>query len=330
MTSTASTRQILADIQQTLADDLAATHRLIQEQLLSDVPMIQTVAQHIINGGGKRLRPLLVLLSARYFNYAGNEHHRLAAIIEFVHTATLLHDDVVDASQLRRGQDTANQIWGNQISVLVGDFLYSRAFQLLTQINHPSVMVALAKATNAIAEGEITQLVHRHDPDIAEADYMEVIRRKTACLFSAAAETGALLAGCTPAQQKAFADYGLHLGILFQIVDDLLDYTADKSEMGKNKGDDLSEGRATLPLIYTLRHCDSSTAEKIRAAIQQGDSSQFDIILAAMHQTQAIEYTLLVAQKHAEQAWKTLHELPLNTHREPLEHLIDFVLHRNY
>lgn len=225
----------LIEIQQLLCDDLNSISRLISEQLISNVPVIQTISQHIINSGGKRLRPLIVLLSSKIFGYQhpNNEHHELAAVIEFVHTATLLHDDVVDASKLRRGQDTANQIWGNQASVLVGDFLYSRAFQLLTRRNNFAAMRVLAQTTNAIAEGEVTQLLYRYNPDITEAEYMEVIRRKTACLFSAAAEVGALLGNASPAQQEAIAHYGLHIGIAFQIIDDLLDYTAHQNEMGK-------------------------------------------------------------------------------------------------
>lgn len=323
-------KQTLTDIQLLLADDLAATNRLISEQLTSNIAIIQTIAQHIIHSGGKRLRPFLVLLSAKCFGYQGEEHHELAAIIEFVHTATLLHDDVVDASKLRRGHDTANQIWGNQISVLVGDFLYSRAFQLLTRRNHIEVMKVLAQTTNAIAEGEVNQLIHRHDPNINESIYMEVIRSKTACLFSAATKIGAILGHATSEQQQAIADYGLHLGIAFQIIDDLLDYTADKTEMGKNIGDDLNEGRTTLPLIYTLKHCPPETAELIRQAIKNGDSAQLPTILAAMAHTQAQEYTLEVAQRHLNLALEALKDLPINKYRQAMTELLAFVLQRNY
>lgn len=323
-------KQVLTEIQHLLANDLQSTNQLITKQLVSDVPVIQTIAQHIISSGGKRLRPLLVLLSANYFGYQGHEHHELAAIIEFVHTATLLHDDVVDASKLRRGQDTANQIWGNQISVLVGDFLYSRAFQLLTQRSHIEVMKVLAQTTNAIAEGEVTQLVNRHDPEVSEAVYIEVIRRKTACLFSAAAEVGALLGRPPLAQQQAMADYGMHLGIAFQIIDDLLDYTANKTDMGKNMGDDLAEGRATLPLIYTLKHCEAAAAEQIRTAVRQGDLSQLDLILDIMTKTQAKQYTLAVAQNHAAQALNALQGLPGNPYLQAMQQLVGFVLNRNY
>ncbi len=323
-------KEILTGIQELVAGDLVATNQLILEQLSSDVPVIQKITHHIIKSGGKRLRPLLVLLSANYFGCQQPEHHELAAIIEFVHTATLLHDDVVDASQMRRGKETANQIWGNQVSVLVGDFLYSRAFQLLTRRNHIPVMKVLAHTTNLIAEGEISQLVNRHDPDITEAAYLEVIYRKTACLFSAAAEAGALLGKCSAEAQQAMAEYGLHLGIAFQIIDDLLDYTASKSDTGKNMGDDLAEGRATLPLIYTLQHCSAETAAKIRSGISQGDIGQLSFITEAMNAAQAQEYTRNVARRHATKALSALATLPHNCYRQAMEELIIFVLERNY
>ena len=323
-------KEILTGIQGLLADDLTATNQLILEQLTSEITIIQTIAQHIITSGGKRLRPLLVLLSANYQKCAGSAHHELAAIIEFVHTATLLHDDVVDASKLRRGQDTANQIWGNQISVLVGDFLYSRAFQLLTRRNHVGVMNVLAQTTNLIAEGEVSQLVNRYNPDITEAMYLEVIRRKTACLFSAAAETGALLGHCDEITRRAMSEYGLHLGIAFQIIDDLLDYTSPKTDMGKNMGDDLAEGRATLPLIYTLKHCPEKIAAQIRAGVRQGDLSQLDMVIAAMNATNAQKYTLSIAQKHATLALAALSNLPANPYLDAMRQLVTFVLDRNY
>jgi octaprenyl-diphosphate synthase len=323
-------KEILTGIQDLLADDLSATNRLIMEQLQSEIPIIQNISQHIITSGGKRLRPLLVLLSANYLGCASDERHELAAIIEFVHTATLLHDDVVDASKLRRGQETANQIWGNQISVLVGDFLYSRAFQLLARRNHGPVMQVLARTTNLIAEGEVNQLVNRYNPDITENMYLEVIRRKTACLFSAAAETGALLGGGNSTTQHAMAEYGLHLGIAFQIIDDLLDYTSPKTDMGKNMGDDLAEGRATLPLIYTLQHCSEATAKQIRTGVSQGDLSLLEVVIAAMKATRAQQYTLSVAQKHANLALNALQNLPDNSYLDAMRQLVTFVLERNY
>ncbi len=323
-------KEILASIQNVLEADLAAIDQLVLSQLDSDVPIIQKIAQHIINSGGKRLRPLVVLLSANYFGCKGTDRHQLAAIIEFVHTATLLHDDVVDASKMRRGKETANQVWGNQISVLVGDFLYSRAFQLLTKLNHFAVMKVLAQTTNLIAEGEISQLVNRYDPDISEETYLEVIRRKTACLFSAAAECGSLLGQCDPHSQKAMAEYGLHIGIAFQIIDDLLDYSSTQREIGKNVGDDLGEGRATLPLIYALKHCPPAISEKIRTSIRQGDIEQLGYITEAMHSVKALDYARSVAQKHADLALTKLKNLPLNPYREALEQLVTFVIQRNY
>ena len=323
-------KQILAGIQVLLSADLSATNQLIIEQLASEVPIIQTIAKHIITSGGKRLRPLLVLLTANYFGCQGPEKHELAAIIEFVHTATLLHDDVVDDSQLRRGQDTANQIWGNQVSVLVGDFLYSRAFQLLTKRNNLPVMKMLAQTTNLIAEGEVSQLVNRYDPEITESTYLEVIRRKTACLFSAAAEAGAMLGQSNSSQQKAFSEYGLHLGIAFQIIDDLLDYTASKAEMGKNMGDDLAEGRATLPLIYALKHCEADAASKIRSSIRQGDAKQLDTIIQTMSSVGAQEYTYSIANRHAHLALEAIKSLPSNPYLQAMQQLITFVLERKY
>jgi octaprenyl-diphosphate synthase len=324
-----SSKKILLEIQELLREDLAATNKLIIEQLNSDVEIIQTIAARIIDSGGKRLRPLLVLLCANYFRCENTSHHELAAIIEFIHTATLLHDDVVDASRQRRGQDTANQIWGNQISVLVGDFLYSRAFQLLNRRSNSAVMKVLAQTTNLIAEGEVSQLVNRNNPDISEAAYLEVIRRKTACLFSAAAETGALLGEtCTQESQQALAKYGLNLGMAFQIIDDLLDYSSN--EMGKNKGDDLSEGRATLPLIYTLQHCHPAQAEQIRHSIRQGDVSQLGDIIAVMDSVQAQQYALSVAQKYAESALIALSEWVETPHLQALHKLVSFVLDRDF
>jgi octaprenyl-diphosphate synthase len=324
-----SSKKILIDIQDLLAHDLAATNSLIIEQLDSDVGIIKTIAKRIIDSGGKRLRPLLVLLSANYFECTSPSHHELAAIIEFIHTATLLHDDVVDESSQRRGQDTANQIWGNQISVLVGDFLYSRAFQLLNRRNDPAIMKVLAQTTNLIAEGEVSQLVNRHNPDLNEKDYLEVIRRKTACLFSAAAETGALLGKtCTPDSQQTMAIFGLNLGIAFQMIDDLLDYTSN--EMGKNKGDDLSEGRATLPLIYTLQHCSSPQAELIRRSIRQGDISQLAEIISIMESVKAQQYTWSLAQKYANLALLALSHIKSNPYLQAMKQLVTFILERDF
>jgi len=321
-------KDVLTQIQQLLASDLNATNQIITGQLTSDVPIIQTIAEYIVQSGGKRPRPLLVLLSANHFEYDGNEHHELAAIIEFVHTATLLHDDVIDASELRRGRQTANQIWGNPVSVLVGDFLYSRAFQLLTQRGRVPIMQVLAQTTNAIAEGEVSQLMYRHDPDIDEATYLDIIRRKTACLFGAATQIGAMLGNSTSTQQQAMADYGLHLGIAFQIVDDLLDYMADKSETGKNIGDDLVEGRTTLPLIYALQHSSEQHTQAIRNGIQKGSLDELNNILNAIDATNAKAYALSIAEQHAIKARDALKHLSDSVYKQTMEQLIEFVLQR--
>ena len=323
--------QALTDIRAAVADDLAATDQLILRELTSDIPLIQVIVQHILKSGGKRLRPLLVVLSARACGYTGpNLHHELAAIIEFVHTATLLHDDVVDKSDRRRGRETANAVYGNQASVLVGDFLYSRAFQLLTRHSHVAIMQVLANTTNSIAEGEVLQLMNRNNADLTETDYLSVIKRKTADLFSAAAEIGALLGSEDPAIIQAMRHFGLHLGLGFQIIDDLLDYTADADQLGKNIGDDLAEGKATLPLIYALQHCDEDTAAKIRGAIKQGGREHLPEIFAAMQKTNAFEYTHAKAQQHAQQAKQTLAIVPDSEFKESLIGLVEFAIERDF
>lgn len=330
-TPTQSPQDALSCIRAPVQADLRAADQLIVQELVSDIPLIQQITHHIIQSGGKRLRPLLVILAARATGYTGDKAHlELAAIIEFVHTATLLHDDVVDESKLRRGQRTANAVWGNQASVLVGDFLYSRAFQLLTRRQHTRIMQVLADTTNHIAEGEVLQLMNQHDPDITEADYLAVIQRKTAELFSAATHIGALLSTDTPSVHKAMAEYGLHLGLAFQIVDDLLDYTSNASEMGKNVGDDLAEGKATLPLIYTLQHADAKTAQHIRAAIQTGGLEQLAHITEAMQACNAFAYTLQKAKTFAARAKTALDAIPASPCRDSLHQLIDFVIDRSF
>ncbi|PKM05992.1 MAG: octaprenyl-diphosphate synthase, partial [Gammaproteobacteria bacterium HGW-Gammaproteobacteria-5] len=254
----------LPDAQRLCAADMAAVNTLIRQQLASDVVLINQIGEHIIGAGGKRLRPMLVLLAAKALGYQGHEHVNLAAIIEFIHTATLLHDDVVDESDLRRGRKTANALWGNAASVLVGDFLYSRSFQMMVGLHRMAVMQVLADTTNAIAEGEVLQLLHVNNPDVDEAAYQRVIERKTAILFAAATRLGALLAGANTATQEAMADYGMHLGLAFQIADDVLDYTADAQALGKNLGDDLAEGKATLPVIHAIAHADAGSRARLR------------------------------------------------------------------
>ena len=269
MTITEDTRPALGlpQIQSLAAADMAAVDALIRRRLSSDVVLINQIADHIISAGGKRLRPMLVMLAGHAVGGAGPEHHQLAAIIEFIHTSTLLHDDVVDESSLRRGRSTANALWGNAPSVLVGDFLYSRSFQLMVELDRMSVMQILADTTNRIAEGEVLQLLHVHNPDTDEAAYLRVIERKTAVLFAAGTRLGALASGVDEATQQALFDYGMHLGYAFQIADDVLDYSANAEELGKNLGDDLAEGKATLPLIHAIRHSDAATREVLRAKL---------------------------------------------------------------
>lgn len=328
---TQETTNLLQNIRSLVKNDLSIVDELIINELLSNIPLIQQITHHIMASGGKRLRPLVVLLSAKALGYqSGNEHCELAAIIEFVHTATLLHDDVVDKSNLRRGQKTANSIWGNQASVLVGDFLYSRAFQLLTRRSNIPIMHALAKTTNAIAEGEVLQLMNRNNPNVNEASYMNVIHHKTAKLFESSAEIGAILGNKNARLQKAAAQYGLHLGFAFQIVDDILDYTADATVMGKNVGDDLAEGKATLPLIYALHHASPIQAKQIYQAIEKGGLKELKVVLQAIKETRACEYSFNKAREHAEQARLALEWLPDTPFRESMSDLITFVVNRDF
>lgn len=324
-------RPTLIDIRQPVHADLRAVDELIKSALISNVPLIQTIVEHIINSGGKRLRPLVVLLTAQACGYqGGHEHHELAAIIEFIHTATLLHDDVIDRSLLRRGQETSNAIWGDQASVLVGDFLYSRAFQILARRSNIPVMKVLANTTNQIAEGEVWQLMNQHDPDINETVYREVIRRKTAQLFSAATEIAAIIATPDLALHQAMADFGMELGMAYQMIDDLLDYTANAEQMGKNIGDDLAEGKATLPLIYAKQKASAKEADYIRQAIQEGKLEDLTAIIKIIQSSGACDYTLNCAQQHAQNAKNLLHQLPASYARTSLENLTDFIVERNY
>lgn len=311
-----------------VGEDFRATDRLIREALHSDVALISQVGEYIINGGGKRLRPLLVLLAARACGVSDNRHIQLAAIIEFIHTATLLHDDVVDASDMRRGRETANAIWGNEASVLVGDFLYSRAFQMMVTLDDMRVMRILADATNLIAEGEVMQLLNCHDPDTTEARYLQVIRRKTATLFQAGARLAAVIAGRPETQAAALAAYGLHLGCAFQLIDDTLDYSASSAEMGKNAGDDLAEGKPTLPLIHALRHATPVERKLIRSAFESGERERMSSILPILQRTGALEYTLACAQQERERAVATLGLLPESEYKAALRELADFSVER--
>jgi octaprenyl-diphosphate synthase len=320
----------IAAIQTLIHQDMQAVNALIENRLRSEVVLVNQLGHYIINSGGKRLRPMLLLLSARAFAYQGTYHINLAAVIEFIHTATLLHDDVVDASQLRRGQETANSVWGNEASVLVGDFLYSRAFQMMVEVNHMRVMDILSEATNIIAEGEVLQLLNCHEPGTSEADYLQVIRSKTAKLFEAAAQLGAVISNQPSEYEQAMAKYGAHLGTAFQLIDDVLDYSATSEEMGKNVGDDLAEGKPTLPLIYALKHGTSTQQEILKEAISKGGKEFIVDVIAALESTQAIEYTAQAARNEADMAIAALTELPASDYTEALYALAKFSVNRTF
>jgi octaprenyl-diphosphate synthase len=310
--------------------DLRAVDEAIRAGLKSIVPLVDQVAEHIIAGGGKRLRPLLVVLAGRACGAAGQAHIQAAAFIEFIHTATLLHDDVVDMSALRRGRDTANEVFGNQASVLVGDFVYSRAFQMMAAVRSQRVIEIMAEATNVIAEGEVLQLMNARDPETTEQRYLEVIHRKTAQLFQAGAEVAAVVSGAEPAVQQALAHFGKHLGTAYQLVDDMLDYQSDPEARGKNLGDDLAEGKPTLPLIHALREGDAVTAKLIRAAIEGGGREQLGAILHAIESTGGLQYTARLAQAEADQAFAALSALPDTPFRSGLAALTRFAIERKH
>jgi octaprenyl-diphosphate synthase len=309
-------------------DDLAAVDRLISSSLESDVTLVSQVSRYIVASGGKRLRPLIVLLAARAFGYEGEQHVRAAAIIEFIHTATLLHDDVVDSSSRRRGKDSANTVFGNQASVLVGDFLYSRAFQMMVDIGSMRVMQILADATNTIAAGEVLQLMNVHDPDTTEDAYREVIYRKTARLFEAGAHIAAVLNERRDADESAMIEYGRNLGTAFQLVDDALDFDASPEELGKNLGDDLAEGKATLPLIHAMRHGSNPERKLIRNAILEGGLEDMERIQSVIESTGALQYTAARAQEAADAAIGALSEIPDSDYKQALIAIADFSVRR--
>ncbi|WP_268977342.1 octaprenyl diphosphate synthase [Undibacterium griseum] len=317
-------------ITEVIATDMSAVNQVIRQQLHSDVTLVNQIAEYIISAGGKRIRPILVLLIANAYGYQGKHHHELAAIVEFIHTATLLHDDVVDESSLRRGRQTANALFGNAASVLVGDFLYSRAFQMMVSINSMRVMQIMADATNVIAEGEVLQLLNMHDPDVTEERYLQVIRSKTAKLFEAAAEVGALIAGANDEQISAAGEYGRSIGTAFQLIDDVLDYSGNAEDIGKNVGDDLREGKPTLPLIYLMKNGTDADKELVRSCIEQGDESQFDRILSAITSSGALDYTRREAIQAAERAAAAVATLPASSYKEALLTLSQFAVHRNH
>ena len=319
----------LTEINALMAADMQGVNQLISRELQSDVALINQLGLYIVNSGGKRLRPLLAVTAARAVGYEGAGHLTLATIIEFIHTATLLHDDVVDASELRRGKETANAVFGNEASVLVGDFLYTRAFQLMVTLDSMKVMKILANATNIISEGEVLQLMNCNDPDTTEASYFEVIYGKTGKLFEAATQLGAVLANESQQVEDALAAYGRHLGTAFQLVDDLLDYTADSDVMGKQAGDDLAEGKPTLPLLYAMWHGNDEESQLIRKAIEQGDGREhLQTILTAMRRTGALDYTRDRALAEAKLAQQQLELLPASQHRDALHALADIAIDR--
>ena len=313
-----------------IEDDMAAVDAMIQARLQSDVVLINQLGHYIINSGGKRLRPALAVLSARACGYQGEGYANLATIIEFIHTATLLHDDVVDGSDMRRGKETANTLWGNEASVLVGDFLYTRSFEMMVEMDSMPLMKILSHTTNVIAEGEVLQLLNCNDPDTSEAAYLEVIHHKTAKLFEAAGRLGAVISQSSNDIEQAMADYAMHLGSAFQLVDDLLDYSESSETIGKNIGDDLAEGKPTLPLIYAMQHGNDAQKQVIRHAIEHGERDRIDEIITIIQDTGAIDYTSQAALKEAEQAKVALELLPNSVYKEALISLADFSVERHY
>ena len=314
----------LASVYALVAADFAAVNELIPRQLTSDVGLVEEIGRHIVDSGGKRLRPLLVLLGAGACGYRGSDHVRLAAIIEFLHTATLLHDDVVDRSELRRGRATANATWGNAPSVLVGDFLYSRAFQLMVELADMDIMAVLSEATNTIAEGEVMQLANVGNEALSESQYLEVIRCKTALLFQAAAHTAGVLGSDDPERIDALKHFGLHFGLAYQLVDDYLDYAGDSTLMGKNAGDDLAEGKLTLPLIHALANARREDAAVIREALAARSTERLDDVLAIVRRCQALEYVQEAAWRQAELAQASLAALPESEYRDALQTLAEY------
>lgn len=316
-------------IYETVAEDFEQVNRVIFSRLTSSVPLVEKIGEYIVSSGGKRLRPLLVLLCTGALGHEGEDRLKLATIIEFLHTATLLHDDVVDTSDLRRGKATANARWGNAPSVLVGDFLYSRAFQMMVEINSMEIMGVLSDATAVIAEGEVLQLANCRNPDLSESQYMEVIHNKTAMLFQAASHTAALLADGNNEIVTALRDYGLHLGLAFQLVDDVLDYSGNAAQMGKNVGDDLAEGKTTLPLIHAMAHGSKPERALIRKAIRQGGLDQLEEICRIVASSGALDYTLDRARTEVDHAKTCLGSLPETPFRTALSELADLAVDRD-
>ena len=310
--------------------DMQAVDQVIHQRLSSEVALVNQLSHYIVNSGGKRLRPLLALLSAKVFNYQGDVHYLLAAIIEFIHTATLLHDDVVDESDLRRGNETANALFGNAASVLVGDFLYSRAFEMMVEVDDMRVMKILATTTNVIAEGEVMQLMNVHDAGTTEQKYLEVILCKTAKLFEAAAQLGAILCNRDEQEVQAMADYGRYLGTAFQLIDDVMDYSSNSEQMGKNVGDDLAEGKPTLPLIYAMQQGTPDQVALIKSAIETGGYDKIDQVQQIIQQTGALQYTEKMAQQQAELAIAELTHVPDSEYKILLQTIARLSVHRSH
>ena len=309
---------------------MEAVNAVIRQRLHSEVTLVNQIAEYIIGAGGKRIRPTLVLLIANAYAYQGSAHHELAAVVEFIHTATLLHDDVVDESSMRRGRQTANALFGNAASVLVGDFLYSRSFQMMVGLNNMRVMQILSDATNVIAEGEVLQLLNMHDPDVSQDAYLNVIRSKTAKLFEAAAQLGALIAGASDAEVEAAGDYGASLGTAFQLIDDVLDYAGDAETIGKNLGDDLREGKPTLPLIWLMENGSPEQRQLVRDCIEQGDEQHFEAILTAVTTSGALDYTRNAAHVAADRASAAIAAMPDSSFKQSLLQLCVFAVDRDH
>ena len=320
----------LAFIQSRIADDMNAVDAVIRRSLHSEVVLINQVADYIVNSGGKRLRPALVLLSAGVFGKIAPAHHELAAIVEFIHTATLLHDDVVDESSMRRGRETANTLFGNAASVLVGDFIYSRAFQMMVDIQNMRVMEVLAEATNIIAEGEVLQLLNIHDADVTDEAYLKVINYKTAKLFEAATRLGAIICNASAADEQAMAEYGMRLGTAFQLIDDVLDLSGESTEIGKNLGDDLAEGKPTLPLLFAMRNGNAQQRETIRHAIEHGGLEELPTVIQAVKQTGALDHVRKLARQEADIGCAAIAHMPTSDYHTALINLANFAVDRSF
>ena len=320
----------LNNIQSHIIEDMQAVDTVIRQSLHSEVSLINTIGEHIINGGGKRLRPALVLISSGLFGKIQTPHYELAAIVEFIHTATLLHDDVVDESAMRRGKSTANHLFGNAASVLVGDFLYSRAFQMMVKLQNMRVMKILSEATNIISEGEVLQLMNIHNPDVSEQEYLKVIHFKTAKLFEAATRLGAVISNASQQDENALAQYGMRLGTAFQLIDDVLDLSGDSGKIGKNLGDDLAEGKPTLPLLIAMHRGNATESATIRKAIQQGGLDELPAVVAAVKATDALNYVRKVAENEARLGCEAIAHLPASIYKQALIDLAEFAVKRDF